>query len=84
MLPQISDLFWGCYLLCTYLPSFFFFLFPRLLIFQEEIDRKEKADFGEEKSDNKEQPPPLVNGNMLGVLRVYIDKRVARVIVCWR
>ncbi|PSL35689.1 hypothetical protein CLV42_101451 [Chitinophaga ginsengisoli] len=83
MLPQISDLFWGCYLLSTYLLSFFFSFFPRLLIFQEEINRKEKANFGEEKSDNKEQAPPLVNSDMLGVLRVYIDKRVARVIVCW-
>ena len=84
MLPQISDLFGGCYLFSMYLLSFFFFPFAGLLIFEKKIDRKEKADFGEDKSNNKEQAPPFVNGNMLRVLRVYIDKCIAGFIVWWR
>jgi len=66
MLPQISDLFRGCDLLSMYL-LLFFFLFPWLLVFQKKIDGKEKADFREDKSDNKEQAPPFVNGDMLCV-----------------
>lgn len=60
-------LFWRHYLPCS-TQCFGLFLLLRLLIFQEEIDRKEKTHLGEYKGHNKEQTPPFMHSDMLPVL----------------